>query len=617
MLSAELAERRVHKVVYAPLHRLDASKSLEEAIRTFVSAPNHPLNGVDPFEETPLLLILDGLDELSKQGRVGADVARNFVDEIDRSLRGLNQNEAAVKILLSGRKIAADAGAKILRDPSKVFNLIPFAPEGDADDYEDPNHLAFEEEPIDQRDEWWRKYGEASGSDYAEGMPPRLQEGRLGDITKQPLLNYLVAVAYEDDETQFSEDASLNTLYDQLLEGVYRRDYDFGPHPGTKAVSGSTEGIQKENFVRILEEIALDAWHGDGRTTTVASIEKRCEKNGLYKYFDDFQDKLRTGISQLLAAFYFRKSGQTPKGEATFEFTHKTFTEYLTALRIVRAVEEIHDERRRNKEKRGAYGLKLKEALTNWIRLCGPSVMDEDLFEFFAGEIRIRHEDSDCAGAWQETFGDFIRHVLQNDLPMHELNKDLGHGTEKRQARNTEEALLAVVHACQRALLANVDTWRREASFHAVNVLEDFPPGTSGDWIRRLQAPRSTFGEALYLKLLSSVVWKSADLSYSNLPSSDFSNANLQKADFLGANLQSANLQETGLRKADLRKADLRKANLRKADLRNIRWAGSPHLEPTFQAVEADGDTRMNGHLRDHIRSKNPHLEEMLEESER
>ncbi|MCS3697578.1 pentapeptide repeat-containing protein [Salinibacter ruber] len=667
MLAAELAQQNEHAVLFAPLSRLDATKQLTEAIQQFVSAPDHPLNGIDPFDETPLLLILDGLDELSKRGRVGADVARDFVDAINRALRGLNQGSVAVRVLLSGRRIAADAGAKILRDPTKVFNLIPFVPEGDSDRYEDPDFLAFDEdeEPIDHRDDWWQKYGEASGSDYDEGMPSRLRRDRLGEITRQPLLNYLVALAYEDDDTDFSEDASLNTLYDQLLDGVYRRDYDFGPHPGTKVVSGTTEEMQKEGFVRVLEEIALDAWHGDGRTTTLASIEKRCKREGLIGYFENVQNKLATGISQLLAAFYFRKTGQTPQGEATFEFTHKTFAEYLTGRRIVRTVMEIHDERQRNEERGGRYGLDLEGSLRTWIGACGPSAMDEDLFQFFNDELRIRHKENNCASDWKETFSDLIRYVLHHDMPMHKVDATLDYKTEKLWARNAEEALLAVAQACRHAQLAETEDSAQKAGLYAINVLEEVPQGTAMDWIRRLQVPVSEHSDALYSELLSPVDWSDTNLSKSFLYKTQFALADLQeiklkdanlhlsifyKSDLQEANLQGANVSfalfyKTDLRGADLRGANLRDAFLEDADLRETDLRGTdlrgltlpetryrrlipfeiemPELnlqevnlqdaqwgQTQVSGIKIDKKTLMDDNLRDYILSQNPDMME-------
>jgi uncharacterized protein YjbI with pentapeptide repeats len=616
MLAAELAADDARTVLFAPLHLLDATKQLQDAIRDFISVPDHPLNGVDPFEDTPLLLILDGLDELSMQGKVGGELAKDFVREIDRTLQRLNRGSISVRVLLSGRKIAADAAASILRDPAKVFNLIPFVPEMNRDKgimeetYVDPDDLAFTTdqnndrvEPVDQRDDWWHKYGDASGTDYSQGMPSPLREGRLDDLTVQPLLNYLVALAYEDDPSQFADGASLSTLYEQLLEGVYRRDYDFGPHPGVEVVAGEDRDRQREGFIRVLEEIALDAWHSNSRTTTVASIEERCEKEGLAGLFEGVREKLATGVSQLLAAFYFRKTGQTPQGEATFEFTHKTFAEYLTARRIVRTVEEICEERKRNEVKGGRYGLTVEGALEIWIEVCGPTAMDEDLFEFFGDEIRAWHDEENHAKDVQEVFADLIRYVLQNDVPMHRFGASLVYRTEKVWARNAEEALLAVVRACQLALLADLEKWQQEAGLHAIEVFQGLAWGSAGEWVRRLQSPHSENLSALYSELLSSIIWSERDLSLSilsvslqnadlrgaDLREANLRNANIQRADFRSADLQHARFANSGLQRAVLQGADLRNSDLQNTDLQNTDLRDADLLNADLQGANLQG----------------------------
>ena len=45
-----------------------------------------------------------------------------------------------------------------------------------------------------------------------------------------------------------------------------------------------------DQFSRVLEEIGLAAWHGDGRTTTVREIEEHCKASGLASMFDAFEE---------------------------------------------------------------------------------------------------------------------------------------------------------------------------------------------------------------------------------------------------------------------------------------------------------------------------------------
>jgi hypothetical protein len=95
-------------------------------------------------------------------------------------------------------------------------------------------------------------------------------------------------------------------IYRDLLEAVYARGYEKRRH------WAPLRHISFDNFSRILEEIALAAWHGDGRTTTVREIEEHCRASGLDGLFAEFQAGAQAGVTRLLAAFFFRKYGLAP-----------------------------------------------------------------------------------------------------------------------------------------------------------------------------------------------------------------------------------------------------------------------------------------------------------------
>ena len=61
--------------------------------------------------------------------------------------------------------------------------------------------------------------------------------------------------------------------------------------------------MRYEDFLRVLEEIGLAAWHGDGRSTTVREIEEHCQASGVGILLKDFQEGAKAGVTRLLAAF--------------------------------------------------------------------------------------------------------------------------------------------------------------------------------------------------------------------------------------------------------------------------------------------------------------------------
>lgn len=282
---------------------------------------------------------------------------------------------------------------------------------------------------------------------------------------------------------------------------------------------------------------------------------------------DDFEEGAEAGVTRLLAAFYCRQSGAR-SNERTFEFTHKSFGEYLTARRIVRAMTRIHKQLERRQEDIEE-GWDKREALHHWAEVCGPTRMDIYLLNFLRDEVALR--PSDQVAQWQRTFSDLIGVMLRQGMPMEKIEPPLKFYEANRRAIHGEEALLAALNACSQ-VTQNIST-------------VDWPaPESFGAWIGRLQGQRTNNDkvvslyslERLGLSLsvligrdLSFVSLSEADLSEADLSEANLRSADLSFADLRSAGLRSADLSEVELRSADLRSANLRSANLRSADLIN------------------------------------------------
>jgi uncharacterized protein YjbI with pentapeptide repeats len=564
MLAAKLAEANGRRVLFVPLHLLELSDDIEDAVKKFIRYVDPVLtNPLAPEENAePFLVIFDGLDELAMQGKIAAELAQQFVREVREKIDRLNYRGSRLKVLISGRELAVQSNASDFKKPKQILHVLPYlAPKESREEYIDTQNLLEQ----DQRQQWWSNYGKVSGHNY-EGLPKELNRNELLEITSQPLLNYLVALSYTRGEVDLATESNLNVIYRDLLKAVYERGWGSG---GNVAV----RDVPEDKFVRWLEEIAVAAWHGDGRTTSVEEIKGHIESGGaanLLKLFEEGADK---GITRLLMAFYFRRAGVRESGEKTFEFTHKSFGEYLTAKRIVRLLRDIHEELERHQENVDK-GWDEREALVRWIRLCGPAALDEYLFNFLENEVRLAGVPD--ASNWQETLCKLIGFELRNGMPMELINLTT-FKEASRQARNAEEGLIAVLHAC-----ARVTEKRSKIVWPALpNHTTQF-----GDLISRLQGQRSGF-EVFILKHLGFLNLENqflpvrdflgADLSYTNLSDADLSYTNFSDADLSGADLSDAalggtNLSYTNFSGADLSGADLISANLRHADLRNIKF---------------------------------------------
>ena len=298
-------------------------------------------------------------------------------------------------------------------------------------------------------------------------MPDELSINRLIPITREPLLNYLVALRYERKNIAFSEQTTLNKIYEDLLYAVHKRQWDHGRHEGAKH-------LEINEFIRVLEEIALAVWHGDGRTATVDQIFKHCDSSNLTRYLEAFQEGAKKGVSRLLTAFYFRQSEQLQAGEKTFEFTHKSFGEYLTARRIVRSIKQVQGELMRH-DKDLDSGFDERDALKRWAELCGPTTMDKYVFQFLCDEMAAYPDQLE---EWQKTFARLISFAVRNGIPMELI--DVSKFKEMMQeSRNAEESLMVVHFACA------VNTKK-------VSIINWGENRTAfGEWVNRLQGQRS------------------------------------------------------------------------------------------------------------------------------
>ena len=379
-------------------------------------------------------------------------------------------------------------------------------------------------------------------------------------------------------------------------------------------------------FIRILEEIAISAWHGgDVRTTTINEIYHQIEKNNLAKYFLKFQEGAKKGITRLLIAFFFQEyaSNEIINGK-TFEFTHKSFGEYLIARRLVIFVHEAFITFQRSHQ---IPEIEWDEQfmLRKWFELFGPSEITEYLFGFIQDEIRQKFN---MAGGIEELLQmqkmiiSFLNRVIRSGFPNPTLRKKMFN--ESKECRNAEEALF-IFHAIiskETGKLSNVD-WPEETSFwKMLNRLQIKVPPTRNvinNSLNSLNVSNQKLNNStFYLTDLSNSFFERSKIEFSffvssNLRNSNFSYADLfrssftyarlnnaifkgaflqrssfKKADLTEANLVNADLVEADLKNAILKGAKLRKANLERADLRGADLRGADFRECNLRDAKID-----------------------------
>ena len=561
IFAAKIAD--THRVLFIPLHHLGLEKGIKEDINEFLVSNKY-------FERTPignegkLLIIFDGLDELSMQGKIGVESARDFSRQIEHLLVNYNHQKLQISIIITGRDLPIHEIEADFRKNSQVLHVLPYYVVKEEEGSQSLNLEYIDKEKllsVDKRNLWWERYGKLTGENYKE-VPEELNSDILIEITVQPLLNYLLAINYGCGKIKFSDNTNRNELYSDLISAVYERGYQ-GEHR-------LVEPIEKSEFEQVLEEIAVSAWQGGAsRTTTVEAIKKRCEKSKISNVLIKVQESAEKGVLNLLTAFYFHHAGKTGEGNKTFEFTHKSFGEYLSAQRIVRQLQETQKALKQQED--GENGWTRETALENWIKLCCKVPLDRDIHKFLCDEM-LRYERSEVK-SWQDMLSDLISYMLKFGMPFEKISPRPKYIDETWQSRNAEEALLAALSACSQFTneVSNIN-WDNKSAEEWFSKLCGH---LNGSFVYSCLNNVNLRSANLYLANLRNANLKHADLRDASLRSAGLFSADLRDADLRSANLRDADLRDADLRDASLRDANLRDANLRGADLHGADLIGA------------------------------------------
>ena len=593
MFAAALAKGADLGVLYIPLHRLEFEGRFRDAIRNFVTGdleilPHDPLDHNE--EHRRLVILVDGLDELAMSGRVGQEAASDFVDELDRAVDRINDRDLRLQVILGGREVVIQASERTFKQPGQILHVLPyFVPEqGEMrrpvqlfrERFADPANMLAQ----DQRDLWWANYGRASGRGHS-ALPEPLKTAALDEITGQPLLNYLLALSFDRGEIQFDQDFNLNDLYADLLRALWHRRWGERQLP-------DVEKLEQAEFEEILEEVGLAAWHTGERGVSIARIADLCDQAGLTDRLRAFEKGAEKGATSLLAAFYFRQARRAG-GERTFEFTHKSFGEYLAARRLITTFGVVSGERARNRQNR-KLGWDIETALIEWISIAGPAAIDRDLFAFIERELALKRKQEVYVKDWHATLVELMNDQLRNSLPMTKTGLDSYHEMA-RQAQNAEEALLAVVYGCATVL-------NHSGPFPQELIRSQILwPNVFGlrDMLGRLGQNRGFQPLSLYCLgwleakgqfFVGANVWPSMmNFEGTNLRDAVFFGTPLFGANFRAATLYKAHLEGAMLRGANLQAADLRRTNLERTDLEGANLEGANLEGANLEGANLEG----------------------------
>jgi uncharacterized protein YjbI with pentapeptide repeats len=576
-LASDLSDGVIARPIYIPLQRFALATDLREAVGRFVSDAGffktNPLTD-DADSSQPYLLLMDGLDELTKPGEQADEISRDFLIELQRTIYLLNTHRLEVLAIVTGRTVAIQKSRSAIRQSGRqelvvmkyVYN------ERERSLFSDPDERLNE----DQRRQWWTKYAAAKGLD--QQVPKRLLDDELVELSAEPLLNYLLVLSGFHKDSAESEPLNRNAVYRRLLTGVHRRQYESGRFKATQALSD-------DEFSQVMEIIAVAAWYGDGRTATVDEIREKCSTKKLRGILEAFLSKGTGGINRLIAAFYFQAAEHAKRDDA-FEFTHKSFGEYLTARRIVRALDRISRDLLEDQSEKEA-PFDEASALAAWYGLCGRAPIDEDLARFVFDEIRMEEWDTrrkDWRAALERLLNYEITHGMVISGKTDRLQLIL------QEARNSEEALWCVAGACTLCTSEGINIrWPHDLA--------------AGNLFHRIRSQRWPPDASVFVRSLAYLNLDNQNLVIQDLFEAQLRGASLVKAKLIKAELGESDLTQTNFSQAHIFRADFSNANCSEANFSgceahhvifqhgycvSTRWEGSRLTEAIFTNGQLD-----------------------------
>lgn len=529
------------RVLYVPLHRFRVGVELKSSLTEFATLEiGSDASLFDPRETSPLLIVFDGLDELAQQGKVGEEAAADFFRQVDDFAKDVNRDvvPARFMVMICGRPVAVSNTNAELRRSERVRFVLPyFLPERDRNEHRWTGQAKLI--AVDQRQTWWAKYGIAISDVSMKGMPTDVETDKLSPLTAEPILNGLIAQCRI--KHKLAADTNRAMIYGWLLVDVLMRVHDASGKQHLKDAS-------EDDISRLLEEVAVTAWHsGDVRATTKSKVVERCEKTDQGQLLNAvFPSQQKSQITSLFLAFYFQETGERIGQDQAFEFSHKSFGEYLLARRIVRTLREIH-----TRLADDAWDCEF--SLKRWAELFGPTPLNDDITVFIRDLFEL--ESVSDLVEWRHTIERLIGHVVKHGLPLHQLGLP-NFKAMQFQSDNATVSLLMIHSICYR-------------------------PGD--DVVLRPPLERATLLVQSASRLLG-ISWRTRDRVLGHLNGLDLREMNLMCANLDFSNFSYSNLSDGYYAGSSFRGARLKGTNLSDSHLASITYS-SPREDEYFPVV--------------------------------
>jgi uncharacterized protein YjbI with pentapeptide repeats len=605
--ASEVACRNDHKVVFVELQRMQLTGNLRIDLAEYFRSRHQRggKNGSAGFSNSPLdwvkstgerlLLIFDGLDELTHDDEVSKSKSREFILQVRNLVSDERGDGSKLKALLLGRNLSCQDGIKAAALPLEtMLHVAPmrslaeedFLPGDMVDLVRQPESVVFHTIPDytkdDQRLVYWRKWTASTGAPTMS-PPEAITHPDLKDLNVEPLLLHLLILSDFIGDRWVEAADNRNLVYEDILRKIHFRN---------KEKRNANRTLEVDDFMLLMECLGLTAWRGNGRAGTEESFNAIREVHARHRRKALADQDALTMDSIVLQTHARRVDGDRPG----FEFIHKSFGEYLAGRGLISLALRCSNKMSRTEDPQDE-----RLVAQDWAQVIKGAELTKEVMRFLQDEARRRFKP-ELYGTAKSHLEQLYSWVSANGFP---IQTEVGGTFRELESwqRCGEASLLAVGAAIACSLnepLSSVDKIERLKVGWAEEPIDYY--------LNRIGATR---GSAVTLGL-DCLDLTGRSLVYVHLPRARLRGVSFAGGFFMGANLYGADLsfadlngvrffwsrlEESRLFGADLRNtrfgpgrgSSLTHANLAFADLRNAEFRGMNLSYVEFNSAKMQG----------------------------
>jgi len=328
-------------------------------------------------------LILDGVDEIGQATQASLGPLSQILSEFITERAACAAHGKVLKIIILGRDphIKAVIQREALKD-YKHFKLLALDGSFPAQN-RDSEDLQGE----DFRELWWTKYLAATGNVADPSLPDFLTTDYddFFEFGTDPLLATLICkAALQADTTETAPQLPherVNALtYTSNRNAIYKTIFE-------KVLSNNRHHLRTHHVLSALQHIAIQMWqNGEHKTVALDRVYRNIQDENIKAVFQALNISGAASHAPpdlFVTTFHYRMHyGETVSTQNCFEFTHKTFAEYLISTCLFDAFTQLITTMGDHEA--------FQNALQHWIHISHSGRHDPSLGEFCQKEAALR-----------------------------------------------------------------------------------------------------------------------------------------------------------------------------------------------------------------------------------